>query len=153
MKHRKSRFNPHFKLRVLAALAASGNRWQAVEAEFNVPHRTLLEWHRHQEQIEEEAVEYRRPGSTAINAHFDMLTQQLLNTLPAKIEGAKLTDSLRALNMLNDLRQLFQAQVKEEDLTDVYARLNENINRYRRMKEQGLIKYDPPLSGDQEDSA
>src|SRR5688572_731174 len=140
MQYRKSRYTPDFKLRVLAAFDAHGRRnWHKLEQEFEVPFRTILDWHRRREQIIDQAEEAHHPGRRAINAHVDMLTRQLLNTLPEKIEGAKLTDSLRALTMLNELRQLFVQE--EEDREAVIERLMKQLDRYRRMKaERGEIE-------------
>lgn len=132
-KYRKSRYTPDFKLRVLAAFDAGGRRNGAqIEKEFDVPYRTILDWHRHREQILDQAEEAHRPSFRALNAHVDMLTRQLLNSLPEKIEDAKLTDSLRALSTLNELRQTFEQEKLDYDT--VYERLNENINRYRQMR-------------------
>lgn len=143
MKYRKSRYTPDFKVRVLAALdAGSKPRWRQVEKEFDVPQSTLVDWYRRREQIMEEAREAQEvthSGRIAIDAHFDMLTQQLINSLPAKIESAKLTDSIRALTMLKDLHQVFHQD--EENKDAAIERLMKQLDRYRRMKaERGEIE-------------
>ncbi len=104
MKRRTSRYTPDFKLRVLLALEANGGSLDRTAASFNVPKRTILDWNRQREQIVKQVNELHNRDQALIAARIDLSLRQLLNSLPEKIETAKLTDSLRAIAMLNTLR-------------------------------------------------
>lgn len=77
-----------------------------------------------------------------------MLTQQLLNTLPEKIEGAKLTDSLRAITMLNELRQFFRQE--EEDKEAAIERIMKALDKYRQMRAERGENEPAPTSAQEE---
>lgn len=128
MKYRKSRFTPNFKLRVLLALDAHQGDITRTAHQFEIPHKTLAEWDRDRDLIVQAAQEARNLQQLPLDARLDLITEQLINSLPEKISGAKLIDTLRAITMIAALRARFEA---EEPPADVYERLNDLVNRYR----------------------
>ncbi|MEP7291614.1 MAG: transposase [Chloroflexota bacterium] len=138
MNYRKSRYTPDFKLRALTALDANGGRLRETAKQFGIASDTLSDWNRHREEIMQQTRLYRSDGQLSLEARFDMIAQLLLNTLPEKIENAKLTDTLRAMTMLNALRQTFETQ--QQEMSTAHEKLGMLIDRYRKRREETVIQ-------------
>ena len=139
MKYRKSRYTPDFKLRVLLALEANGGNLDRTAEQFDVPRSTILDWNRHFEQIAQQATESHDREKVALTARIDLSLRQLVNSLPEKIENAKLTDSLRAIAMLDQLRAAFASRESQANSTQAREKLARILANYIGADEESII--------------
>ncbi len=126
----RTRFTPEYRLRAINALAASNNDLVATAQAFGVRPRTLADWRRQRQQIVAQAEFDQRAADQqqSLSVHYDLLTRQVIDLLPDKIKEAKLSDALRAITMLKELKQ--GVNTRRERSTAVRDKLTNLVERY-----------------------
>lgn len=135
MKYRRSRFTPEFKLRALAALDASKNDVPGIAREFDVAPKTLMDWRRQRQFILEQTEEYQRSQQVrrSMTVRVEMVMQQIIDSLPGKVESSRLAESARTYLILQELHQGFaSSQKRGNDLRD---KLQQMVERYQAEQE------------------
>ena len=130
MSEAKIRFTPEYRLRALNALAASNNDLVGTAQAFGVRPRTLAGWRRQRQQIVAQAEFDQRAAEQqqSLSVHYDLLAQQVIDLLPEKIKDAKLSDALRAITMLKELKQ--SVNTRRENSTALRDKLTNLVERY-----------------------
>lgn len=124
MKH----YTIYFKQQVLTALDANHGNAYLTAKQFNIRRATLLAWVKKREAIFAAGSAAPPDQRLTPTQQLDYLSQQLMVSLPAKVQSAKLVETIRAISMVNDLRQVFALQ--EEDKVDVREKLAALLKHY-----------------------
>jgi transposase-like protein len=145
----KTRFTPELRLRALDALAKSAGDYDGIGQAFGVTRRTLLSWQRQRQQIVQQVAHdlHVEQMHEATILRLELLIEEVLESLPEKIASAKLSESVRAIFMLQELRQGVSS--RQERGTALRDKLTDLVERYTaEARASGQL---PPESDEDDD--
>lgn len=130
------RYDPQFKLHVLATLDLNHGDVSLTATQFNIPRRTLADWRRTRYTNPIETPEDPQFMNLKTSEQLGQLAKQLITSLPAKIRKAGLGETLRAISMIDELRKTIQL---EEESDDPRQKLADLLRQKREAWERNIL--------------
>jgi len=132
------RYRLDFKLRALAALDANDGNLYQTATQLEMPRTTLREWDQQREAIRAKVEKLRQNQHLSLVERYEFVLQQMVDTMPDKLEESKLIDIVRTLSMIIKLINELKAQ--QDTGTSARDRLAELLERYAANYEEDQVR-------------
>jgi hypothetical protein len=121
-----------FKLRVLTALDVNDGNIYKTAQQFGIGRANVSDWNQKREQLFEQGETLLQQKRLHLAQRMELIVNQIVDSLPKKVEKARLSDSAQALRLLINLSAEIEAKqaAEEERSSDVYAKLAKLLERY-----------------------